>query len=58
MSTAESLAIGRIQEALLQLDDEPARIRVLEIVLKNRCRKCLDRDESGQFWCCYESRGD
>jgi len=53
-----ALAVGRIQEALLQLPDEESRKQALEEIMKNRCRKCLDYDPSGQFWCCYESRGD
>lgn len=53
METAE--AILKMLEAL---PDERTRIEVLEQVLKNRCRRCLDYDPQGQFWCCYESRGD
>ena len=48
-------AIRRLLEAL---PDEAARVEVLAKVLENRCRKCLDYDPNGQFWCCYESRGD
>jgi len=32
--------------------------KMLEAVLKNHCRQCLDYDPEGQFWCCYDSRGD
>lgn len=51
------LAVTLIQEQLDKLPDDSERINVLEAVLKNRCRKCLDYDPSGNFWCCYESRG-
>ena len=50
-------AIKLICVILERLPDEESRKAVLESVLKNRCRKCLDFDASGSFWCCYESRG-
>jgi hypothetical protein len=57
MNTAVAIAVGRIQEALDGLSEDE-RKEALEKVLENRCRKCLDYNPSGQFWCCYESRGD
>jgi hypothetical protein len=51
---------GVVTAILVLLDalpDDAARVTVLENVLKNRCRKCFDYDPSGQFWCCYHSRG-
>ena len=47
-----------IQVILERLPDEEARKAVLERVLENRCRRCLDYDPSGSFWCCQDSRGD
>jgi len=47
-----------IQEILWNLPDEASRRAVLERVLEKRCRKCLDYDADGSFWCCYDSRGD
>jgi hypothetical protein len=49
--------VEAIQEALTCLPDETSRKAALARVLENRCRTCLDYDESGSFWCCYESRG-
>jgi hypothetical protein len=53
---AEGVATA-IRVLLAALPDDAARALVLERVLENRCRKCLDYDPSGQFWCCYDSRG-
>jgi hypothetical protein len=50
-------AYDEIQKILAALPDEDARQLVLTAVLTNRCRKCLDYDPSGSFWCCYDSRG-
>lgn len=50
-------AFDEIQKILAALPDEDARKLVLIALLTNRCRKCLDYDESGSFWCCYDSRG-
>ena len=50
-------AVKVICEILKQLPDEESRKAVLEGLLKNRCRKCLDYDAHNSFWCCYESRG-
>jgi hypothetical protein len=49
--------VTAIRVLLAALPDDAARALVLERVLENRCRKCLDYDPSGQFWCCYDSRG-
>jgi hypothetical protein len=54
--TAETTAEATIREIralLAALPDEALRREVLEAILENRCRKCLDVDSS---WCCYESR--
>lgn len=53
---AKQATLNAIQK-LLDALPEAARVEVLTAVLKNRCRKCLDYDESGSFWCCYDSRG-
>ena len=58
MTDAAAAALTRVREVLDALPDEAARIEVLEEVLKNRCKRCLDYDPRGQFWCCYDSRGD
>lgn len=50
-------AIDVIRGILERLPDEAARVLVLDRVLKNRCRKCLDYCPSGSLWCCYDSRG-
>ncbi len=50
-------ALSQIREILAALPDEAARVEVLEQVLEKRCRKCLDYNPQGQFWCCYDSRG-
>lgn len=50
-------AVVVIKGILERLPDEEARKTVLEHLLKDRCRKCLDFNASGQFWCCVESRG-
>lgn len=47
-----------IQEILRGLPDDESRKVVLRSLLENRCRTCLDHDPQGQFWCCYDSRGD
>lgn len=47
-------AIRKLLEPLSEND----RKAVLEYVLENRCRTCLDYSPSGDFWCCYDSRGD
>lgn len=47
-------AIRRLLEAL---PDETSRKEVLSAVLENRCKRCLDYDPQGQFWCCHDSRG-
>lgn len=49
--------IDVIRRFLAALPDEAARIEVLSALLDKRCRKCLDLNPSGQFWCCYDSRG-
>lgn len=51
-------AIEAIQKILESLPDEEARKEVLAFALKNRCKKCFDYDPSGNFWCCYDSRGN
>lgn len=58
MKTDIALAVGRMEEALLQLENDEARKEAIAELLKNRCRKCLDYDPSGQFWCCQDSRGE
>ena len=45
-----------IQGILARLSEQERRT-VLSRVLENRCRKCLDHDPSGSFWCCYDSQG-
>lgn len=57
MTDQINAAISVIQGILERLPDEAARKLVLERALDSRCRKCLDYDESGSFWCCYDSRG-
>lgn len=48
--------VASIREILAVLSE--ARVReVLQAVNENRCPKCFDYDESGHFWCCYDSRG-
>jgi hypothetical protein len=54
---AHQATIATIRELLEALLDEAARVAVLDAVLQNRCRKCLDYDPQGSFWCCYDSRG-
>jgi hypothetical protein len=49
--------IAAIQALLEALPDEVTRVAVLGVILQDRCRKCLDHDPSGSFWCCYDSRG-
>lgn len=56
--SATSASVARIREILAALPDEAARVEVLRSVLENRCRTCFDYDPRGQFWCCYQSRGD
>ena len=50
-------AHDEIQKILAMLPDEDARKTVLFAVLVNRCKKCLDYDPHGSFWCCYDTRG-
>ena len=50
--------VSRMQAELAALPDEAARIDALKRLTVNRCPKCFDFDASGNFWCCYESRGD
>lgn len=50
-------AYDEIQKILADLPDEEAKKTVLFALLTNRCRRCLDYNPSGQFWCCYESKG-
>lgn len=50
-------AHDEIQKILAALPNEDARKLVLSALLTKRCRRCLDYDESGSFWCCYDSRG-
>lgn len=50
-------AYDEIQNILAALPDEEAKKTVLFALLTNRCKKCLDYNPSGQFWCCYDSRG-
>ena len=50
-------AIEVIRGILDRLPDEASRQAVLERVLENRCRTCLDYSATGSFWCCYNSRG-
>lgn len=49
--------INEIRRLLDALPDDAARVEALQAILENRCRKCLDYDPQGQFWCCYDSRG-
>jgi len=51
-------AYDEIQKIMAMLPDEEARKFILWVLLTNRCRKCLDYDSSGNFWCCYDLRGD
>jgi hypothetical protein len=54
---AEIEAAAKAIQAILDLlPAEGERAAVLERVLKNRCRKCLDYSADGSFWCCYDSR--
>lgn len=57
MTLTNQTAYDEIQKILQALPDEEARTTVLFALLTNRCRKCLDYDPQGQFWCCYDSRG-
>jgi hypothetical protein len=60
LNAVTQATIGEIRKLLASLSDdsdESTRIAVLEKVLVNRCRRCLDYDERGSFWCCYDSRG-
>ena len=57
MEATNQAAYDEIQKILSSLSDDEARKLVLSALLTNRCRKCLDYDESGSFWCCYDSRG-
>jgi hypothetical protein len=50
-------AYDEIRAILASLSDESDRQLVLMALLTNRCRKCLDYDPQGNFWCCYDSRG-
>jgi len=50
-------AYDEIQKILASLPDEEGRKDVLFALLVNRCKKCLDYDPQGSFWCCYDSRG-
>lgn len=52
-----SQTASRLRAVIDSLPDESARIEVLRALLVNRCPKCLDYDERGQFWCCHDSRG-
>ena len=58
MSETNQAAHDEIQKILAMLPDEDARKLVLLALLTNRCRKCLDYDPQGSFWCCYDSRGE
>ena len=50
--------LDEIQKILSVLPDEQSRQGVLEALLVNRCRKCIDDNpRGGPFWCCYDSRG-
>ena len=49
--------VDAIRKILEALPDEAARISVLDRVLENRCRKCLDHDPRGHFWCCQFAEG-
>lgn len=40
------------------LPDETARVEALREVMRDRCPRCFEHDPNGQFWCCYDSRGD
>jgi uncharacterized protein YfdQ (DUF2303 family) len=57
-TTTNQTTIAAIQALLEALPDEAVRIAILEEVLQNRCRKCLNHDPQGSFWCCYDSRGE
>lgn len=57
MEPTHQAAIDEIQKILAALPDDEACKIVLSALLTHRCRKCLDYDESGSFWCCYDSRG-
>lgn len=53
-------AFDEIQRVLAGLPDEAARKDVLEALLVDRCRQCLDYDPNATRtgrWCCYDSRG-
>lgn len=50
--------IDAIRKLLEALPSEDERKAVLAAVMKNRCPRCFDYDPQGQFWCCYDSRGD
>ena len=50
-------AYYKIMNIMEKLPDEDSRQLVLTALLSNRCRKCLEYDPNGQFWCCYDSRG-
>jgi len=58
LKVTNQAAYDEIQKILATLPDEEARKTVLFALLINRCRKCLDYDSSGSFWCCYDSRGE
>jgi len=47
-----------MQKTLAELPDEEARKEALSQLTEKRCPHCFDYDESGQFWCCYDSKGD
>jgi hypothetical protein len=55
--TLAEAAAATIKEILVGLPDEETRQVVLKSVMENRCPRCFDYNASGQFWCCYESRG-
>jgi hypothetical protein len=45
-------AYDEIQQIMRMLPDEEAQKLILFTLLTDRCRTCLSRDPSGQFWCC------
>jgi len=51
------VAYDEMVKIMTALPDDEARITVLSALLANRCRKCLEYDPQGDFWCCYDSRG-
>lgn len=57
LTAANQAALDEIKRLLDAMPDEDDRIRVLTALLAKRCKKCLDYNESGEFWCCHESRG-